>query len=215
LSSFASENTAESNAGEHPLATLAFGRAEAGEVYARLSEEPFIVAARQGLLDAIFSDPLQWQEVAVFKFKPEEVHRLDVTVERETNLKRGPDASWVRAQGSEPINQVNVQSLLNTLTKLRAVRWLGDQTPPQAFDKILTTVVFTTSADDKTSHKLVVGGPAGEGMWYARVEGRPGIFVLSNPDFNALRLPLDENSTPTATNAPAASASPATPTPKP
>ncbi len=27
-------------------------------------------------------------------------------------------------------------------------------------------------------------------MWYARVEGRPGVFVLSNPDFNALRQPL-------------------------
>ena len=151
----------------------------------------------------------------MFKFKPEDVHRLDVTVERQTILTRGPNATWVRAQGNEPINQVNVQSLLNTLTKLRAVRWLGGATPPQAFDKILTTITFTTSPNDKASHKLLVGGPAGEGMWYARVEGRPGIFVLSNPDFNALRLPLDETPTPAATAAPAAFASPTTPAPKP
>jgi hypothetical protein len=62
--------------------------------------------------------------------------------------------------------------------------------PPQAFDQTQITVTFTTSPDDKAVHTLVVGGPAGGGMWYARVEGRDGIFVLNNPDFNALRLPL-------------------------
>jgi hypothetical protein len=98
---------------------------------------------------------------------------------------------------------------------LRAVRWLGGATPPQAFDKILATVTFTTSLDDKATHKLLVGGPAGEGMWYARVEGRPGIFVLSNPDFNALRLPLEDTPTPAAAVTPAVSASPATATPTP
>jgi hypothetical protein len=95
-------------------------------------------------------------------------------------------------EGAEPINATNVQSLLNTLTKLRAVRWIGGATPPQAFDQVQVTLTFTTSPDDKTMHKLVVGGPAGEGMWYARVEGRNGVFILSNPDFNALRLPLVE-----------------------
>ena len=84
-----------------------------------------------------------------------------------------------------------MQSLVNSLTKLRAVRWIGGATPPQAFDKAQITVSFTTSPDDKASHKLIVGGPAGEGMWYGRVEGRAGIFILSNPDFNALRLPLN------------------------
>ena len=47
------------------------------------------------------------------------------------------------------INKVNVQSLLNTLTNLRAVRWLGGPTPPQAFEKPQLTVMFTTSPDDK------------------------------------------------------------------
>ena len=43
FSSFASENTAETAAGEHPFLTLSFGKIEGNEVYARVGEEPFIV----------------------------------------------------------------------------------------------------------------------------------------------------------------------------
>ena len=190
FSSFASENTAESQAGEQPFATVSFGRIDGDVVYARLGEEPFIVAVRRTLLDAIFTDPVQWQELAIFKYKPEDVHRLSVVTTGEATLVRGANNDWTRAQGTEPINATNVQSLLNTLSDLRAVRWVGGPMPPQAFDQQQIAVTFTTSPDDKTVHKLIVGGPAGEGMWYARVEGRDGIFILSNPDFNALRLPL-------------------------
>jgi hypothetical protein len=186
FSSFASENTAESPAGEHPFATISFGKFDGDHVYARVGEEPF----------TIFTDPVQWQELAIFKFKPDDVHRLTVTTDRETALVRGPNNDWTRAAGSEPINTVNVQSLLNTLTNLHAVRWVGGPVPPQAFDKPQITVTFTTSADDKAVHKLIVGGPAGEGMWYARVDGRDGVFVMNNPDFNALRLPLAADTAP-------------------
>ena len=191
FSSFASENTAETQAGEQPFATIAFGKVEGEEVFARVGEEPFIVAVRRALLDEVLANPVQWQEIAIFKFKAEEVHRLTVTAaDRDVTITRGANNEWTRAEGTGPINQTNVQSLLNTLTKLRAVRWIGGATPPQAFDQVQLMLTFTTSADDKTSHKLTVGGPAGEGMWYARVEGRNGIFILSNPDFNALRLPI-------------------------
>lgn len=206
FSSFASDNTAETSAGEQPFATLSLGRVDGDVVYARVGEEPFVVAARRTLLDDIYPDPVQWQELAAFKFKPEEVHRLDVVTNAgETTLVRGADNEWTRANGNEPINQVNLQSLLNTLTNLRAVRWVGGPTPPQAFGQQQIAVTFTTSADDKDTHKLFVGGPAGEGMWYGRVEGRDGVFILSNPDFNALRLPLAPEGTPAA---PAAAASP-------
>ena len=94
------------------------------------------------------------------------------------------------AKGTEPVNQTNVQSLLNTLTVLRAVRWTGATTPAHGFDKPQVTITFTTSPDDKSVHKLVVGASAGQGMWFARTDEREGTFVLSNPDFNALHLPL-------------------------
>ena len=81
---------------------------------------------RKSLLDNIFADPLQWQEVAIFRFKPDEVHKLTVTTDREHAFTANDKKEW---QGSEPANAVNIRSLLNTITVLRAVRWVGATTP--------------------------------------------------------------------------------------
>ncbi len=213
LSSFASENTAETVAGEHPFATIAFGKNDGDNVYARLGDEPFVVAVRRTLLDNIFTDPLQWQELAIFHFKPEEVHKFSVVTDREAALLRNANKEWMRVNGSEPINQVNVQSLLNTLTVLHAVRWTGVTTPAHAFEKPQITITFATSPDDKNTHKLVIGGPAGDGMWFARTDDREGTFVISNPDLSALRLPL--GATPAASPSLAGSVTPAPPTASP
>lgn len=199
FSSFASENTAETKAGERPFATIAFGKIDGDNVYARVGDEPFIVAVRRGLLDQILTDPLQWQELAIFKFKPEQIHQLTIVTDKELALVRGANNQWTWAKGTGEINQTNVQSLLNTLAALHAVRWLGATAPPHAFDQLQFAITFTTSPDDKESHKLVVGGAAGDGMWTARVEGREGVFVLSTPDLNAFKLPLTAPSLPSPT----------------
>ncbi|HKP05205.1 MAG TPA: DUF4340 domain-containing protein [Chthoniobacterales bacterium] len=208
FSSFSSENTPESTAGEHPFASIAFGKVEGEEVYARLGDEPFIVAVRRSLLDNIFPDPLQWQELAVFRFKPDEVHKLTVTTDREYALVRNDKKEWTWVKGSEPINSVNVQSLLNTLSVVRAVRWAGATTPAHGVDKPQVTITFTTSPDDKAVHKLVVGASAGEGMWFARSDEREGTFVMSNPEFNALKLPLVAAPSPSPTGTPTPTAAP-------
>ena len=204
FSSFASENTPESTAGEHPFATIAFGKIDGDNVFARLGEEPFIVAVRRSLLDNIFAGPLQWQELAIFRFKPDDVHRLTMTTDRELALVRNDKKEWTWVKGTEPINTVNVQSLLNSLTVLRAVRWAGATTPAHGVDKPQLTIAFTTSPDDKAVHKLFIGASAGEGMWFARTDEREGTFVISSPDLNAFKLPL------VATPSPSAAASPST-----
>jgi len=190
FSSFASENTAETKAGERPFATIAFGKVDGDNVYARLGDEPFIVAVRRGLLEQIFTDPLQWQELSIFKFKPEQIHRFSVVTDKELTLVRGANNQWSWLKGTGAIDQVNVQSLLNTLSMLHAVRWVESTAPQHAFEKPQLVITFTTPPDDKASHKLTVGGAAPDGMWFARVDEREGTFVISNPDFNALRLSL-------------------------
>jgi hypothetical protein len=190
FSSFASENTAETKAGERPFATIAFGKVDGDNVYARLGDEPFIVAVRHGLVEQIFTDPLQWQELSIFKFKPEQIHRFSVVTDKELTLVRGANNQWSWLKDTGAIDEVNVQSLLNTLSMLHAVRWVGSTAPQHAFEKPQLGITFTTSPDDKASHKLTVGGAAPDGMWFARVDEREGTFVISNPDFNALRLSL-------------------------
>ena len=190
FSSFASENTAETKAGEQPFATLAFGKEDGENVYARLTDEPFVVAVRRGLLDQIPTDALQWQELSIFKFKPDEIHRLSITTDKEVSLERGENNQWRWLKGSGEIDKTNVESLLNTLSALHARRWFGATKPQDGLEKPQLAVAFTTSPDNKASHKLIIGAPANDGTWCAHVEGREGTFAINNSDFNTLRLPL-------------------------
>ena len=208
FSSFASENTAETKAGEQPFAAIAFGKGEGDNVYARLTDEPFVVAVRRGLLDQISPDPLQWQELAIFKFKPEQIHRLSVTTDRELSLERDQTNQWHWLKGSDQINQANLQSLLNTLSNLRAVRWLGATTQQHGFEKPKLVLAFTTSPDNKVSHKLTIGAQNNDGTWCARVDGREGAFEISNPDLNILKLPLAAQATATPSPSPSGTTSP-------
>jgi Domain of unknown function (DUF4340) len=190
FSSFASENTAETKAGEQPFAALAFGKEDGDNVYARLTDEPFVVAVRRGLLDQISADPLQWQELSIFKFKPDEIHRLSITTDKELSLERGENNQWHWLKGSGEIDGTNVQSLLSRLSSLHALRWLGATKPQDGFEKPQLTFALATSSDNKVSHKLIIGAPASDGTWCAHVDGREGTFVISNSDLNSLRLPL-------------------------
>ena len=207
FSSFASENTAETKAGEEPFATVAFGKVDGDNIYARLADEPFVVAVRRGLLDRVSTDPLQWQELSIFKFKPEQIHRLSVMTDKELSLERTGNNQWRWLKGSGDINQTNVQSLLNTLSSLHAVRWLG-ATPQHGFEKLQLVLTFTTSPDDRASHKVTIGAGSGDGMWCARVDEREGAFVISNPNLNALKLPLVSQATPSPSPSPSAITSP-------
>ena len=202
FSSFASENTAETKAGEEPFATLSFGKEDGDNVYARLTDEPFVVTARRGLLDQIPADPLQWEELSIFKLKPDQIHHLSLTTDKELSLERGDNNQWHWLKGTGQIDENNVQSLLNTLSSLHAARWLGATKPQDGLEKPQLTLAFTTSSDDKTSHRLIIGAPANDGTWYAHVDGREGTFAISNSDLNSLRLPLVAQPSPTPSPVP-------------
>src|SRR5213596_1090331 len=208
FSSFASENTAETKAGEQSFAGIAFGKGEGDNVYARLTDEPFVVAVRRGLPDQISADPLQWQELSILKLKPEQIHRLSVTAEKELSLERDKNNQWHWLKGSGEINQANVQSLLNTLPGLHAVRWLRGTTPQHGFDKPQLVLAFTTSPDNKASHKLTIGAQNSDGRWCARVDGREGTFEISNLNLNSLKLPLTSEATAPPGGSPPTAASP-------
>jgi hypothetical protein len=190
FSSYASENTAETTAGENPITTVIFGKTDGDDVYARLGEEPFIVAVHRTLLESIPTDSVQWQDLAIFHIKADEVSKLTITPDYESTLTREAGKEWTWVKGNEPINQTKVQSILNSLTGLRAVRWAGTTTPAHGLDKPQLTITFATASDEKKLHKLVVGNAADGGMWYAHTDDHEGTFVISGPDFDVLRSSL-------------------------
>ena len=209
FSSFASENTAETKAGEQPFATIAFGKEDGENVFARLTDEPFVVAVRRGLLDQISPDPLRWQELSIFKFKPEQIHRISITTDKELSLERDQNNQWHWLKGTGTINQANMEPLLNALSNLYAVRWLAATTPQHGFDKPQLTVAFTTSPDNKTAHKLTVGAQNNDGTVCGRMDGRDGTFAISNSELNKLKLPLEQQATASPSPTTGVTASPA------
>lgn len=193
FSSYASENTAETNAGELPLLTLAFGKTDGDVVYARLEDESFIVSVNKAILSEISVNPVEWRALSVFGFNPSEITNLDVTHFTD-GIPRPPVAlvhkggQWIADEGSVPgtLNPVNIQSLANTLAPLKAMEWTGQSGPLVASE----TLEFTTA--DGKAHKVILDAPAADGTCLGRVEGDPGVFRLAAPDVSALRLPLVE-----------------------
>jgi hypothetical protein len=195
FSSYASENTAETNAGEAPILTLALGKTEGDIVYAREEDEPFVVAVNKSLLDEISLDAFLWRSLAVFGFKPGEIVGLDVTTYTE-GVPRPPvslvvkDGQWAADTGSVPgtLNAINIQSLVNTLASLKAMRWVER---PSEVPAISETLEFKTQAGQ--THKLMLGAPDPDQSCLAWLDGDANAaFRLSAPDASALRLVLVE-----------------------
>jgi hypothetical protein len=86
------------------------------------------------------------------------------------------------------------------------VKWMGSTTAAHALDKPQLVITFTTSPDDKATHKLIVGAAAPDGGAFAKVDEREGTFVINSPDLNALKLPLAATESPTPGPSPSASA---------
>jgi hypothetical protein len=192
LSSYASENTAETKAGEKAIATILFGKVEDGKVYARLEDEPFIVAVPELFLETLMTDPLQWQPLEVYNHKAENIATVEVTKTGQAAivLERDKDKQWKLAKGDGVVNQINAQSLVNTLSSLRAVRWVGAAKAEHGLDKPGLTVAFKTA--DGGHGKLTVGAVTPDSAPVASVEGKGGVFELSGPDLSAFELPMLE-----------------------
>lgn len=213
FSSYASENTAETKAGEEPLETLLFGKVEGDNVYAKLDDEPFIVSVPKTILDGIYTDPLRWQNLAIFALKPDDIAGLDVTKEGQATLSLVKEkGQWKPAKGDIPLNTVNVESMANTLATLRAVRWIGTPKPEQGLQAPAVTIAFTTA--DKQSRTVKIGAAAGD-YWSATATGSDAAFLISKPDHDALAADILPTATPSTPPPAAASPTPAAPPAKP
>jgi hypothetical protein len=210
LSSYSSENTPETKAGERQIVTIIFGKTEGVSVYAKLDDEPFIVSVPTQTVTSIPTDPLQWQDETIYTLKPEEITSLEVTKGDQPtfSIEREKD-KWKLAKGDGTLNQVAVQSLVNTLATLRAVRWIGAANPEDGFEKPAVIVIFKTSGN--IGGKLTLGALVDDG-WRAAAEGLTGTFAVSKPDAEALMLALIEKP---AAPAPASPTAPPTPAPTP
>lgn len=205
FSAYASENTAESKAGENPIVTVAFGRVDGNVVYARLENEPYVVSVPKSVLDEISVDPATWRDLSILKLKPEEITSIEQVRDGQTvAIERSGTNAWKITKGSGTLNQTNAQSIQNLFATLHAVRWTGSSTNGLGFDKPSLVISVTTAG--KPPVKLTVGSTTPDNMWNAEIDGTNGAFIISKPDYETLHGDLLEVPKPAATPSPSASA---------
>jgi hypothetical protein len=219
LSSYASENTPETKAGDKPIVSVHFGKVEGDSGYAKLDDEPFIVAAPKTLIEQIPTDAVQLQPVTIYSYKPEEITTLSVAREGQpaVAVEKQADGKWKLAKGDGDVNHDNANSIVNTLAKVSAVRWIGPTVPEHGLENPVITVTFTaTQGDKKSNGKLTIGAMTGDSLSYAAAEGLTGTFAIGKPDrdtFDGLLIDKPD-AAPTTSTAPAAGVpQPAAPAP--
>ena len=101
------------------------------------------------------------------------------------------------AKGDGTVSQGAAESLVNTLANLRAARWVG-ATNVAAHGLEKPNVVISFTLADRKTGKVTVGSNTPEELWHTTLDGKPGTFLLSKPDFDALNASLIETPKPAA-----------------
>lgn len=197
LSSYSTEGTPESTPGDKPIAKIIFGKPAGDIVYAKLDDEPFIVAVSYLLTDSIWTDPLQWQDLKIYDLNKNDIVALEITKADQPaiTLTLDKEKGWKLVKGDGVVNQVGVQSLVNTLASLRAVRWAGaTRAAEQGLEKPSIVVTFTMA--DKKTGKLSIGSANRDLLRHGTAEGKTGTFLLSKPDVSAFEAVIIESQKP-------------------
>ena len=192
FSSYASENTAESNAGEAPLCTLLLGKSDNGATYARLAEEPFVFSIGDAALAGWPVNREQFQSLDLIQVQRTDL--AEVTLQRPgeplIRLTRDATGQWQRDGLAGPAaDAARIQAFLNALVTLRAQRWLAPSAVPENQMPMLTITLRLRgpAAGEHDSITLQLGSPAtAGGAHYGTISNLSGTFLLGSREFAEL-----------------------------
>jgi hypothetical protein len=185
FSSHASENTAEENAGETRLATLAIGRAENETYYARVEEEPYIVALAKRIVDQLPTNDVSFRSHEILNLPRSDLASVEITRKEATVLlTRNAKGQWVVQGGNGGQNDLAIQTFLNTLSGLQAVTWVSEKSLPA--ELTAETIVIHRKGEPQEI-VLQIGEKAPEGDEYATISTQPGTFLIRSLDFQNLQ----------------------------
>jgi Domain of unknown function (DUF4340) len=184
FSSYSSENTAEENAGETRIATLAIGRLEGDNYYARVEEEPYIVALPRRIVVELPTNDFSFRSHEILNLPRSDLASVEITKDGTTVvLTRNEKGQWIVQGQNGSQNDLAIQTFLNTLSGLQATAWVSEKSlaPEPAIEKI---VIHRKS--DQKQIVLQIGEKAAEGDEYATISTLPGTFLIRALDFQNL-----------------------------
>ena len=193
FSSFASENTAESNAGEVVLSTLEFGKSGNGVTYGRVKEEPYIFSIADQVFDSLPKTKFNFRSLDVVNLKREDLVSVHVEKagEQPLDLVRGPKGSWELKDLAERQNDSQIQVFLTALTGLRAAFWSGQPSHGTDFNQPVLAVKIVYKAGDQNGETEIKFAKAPAGNQHPGIcSDQEGVFFLDDEQFGQLNSVL-------------------------
>jgi hypothetical protein len=191
FSSYSSENTAEADAGETRLATLAIGDRDNEDYYARVEEESYIVAIPKRLVEQLPTSSRAFRSHEILSLQRSELLSVEIkTKEKTTMLTRNGKGQWVVQGLTGKQNDLAVQTFLNTVTSLRALAWVSADDSPTVDPGDETVVLHPKNQNPAKEITLRIGSLDKQGNRYATISTQPGTFLLSSADFQRLQAAL-------------------------
>jgi hypothetical protein len=187
FSSYASDNTAESGAGEEPIVTLAIGKLDKNAFYGRIEEEPYVFSISEKTVDALPTHDFNFRSLDILTLQRSDLVSIEVeNSQGKTELIRDDRARWlVKVKTAQ--DEAALQTLLNTITKIRAVAWVGPTQPEYGLDHPIETIQIGTKTGQFV---LQVGNTNERGDRYATLSGRPGVFLIGANDYRQISARL-------------------------
>jgi hypothetical protein len=195
FSAYSTENTAEANAGETVLATLAFGNSENGATYARLEEEPYIFSISDQLVAALPTTEFSFRTLEVLDLRRDQLTSLLIERrgEEPVDLARNMEGKWILEGRENHQNDAQVQLFLNTLTGLRAAAWVGNAKPEYGLDQPALVIKVRYQSRGQNREVDVKFGTANAGnQHYGLTTEAAGVFLLDDPQFKRLNASLKQ-----------------------
>ncbi|MBV9734217.1 MAG: DUF4340 domain-containing protein, partial [Verrucomicrobia bacterium] len=184
FSSYSSENTAEENAGETRIATLAIGRLEGDNYYARVEEEPYIVALPRRIVEQLPTNDFSFRSHEILNLPRSDLASVEITKDGTTVvLTRNEKGQWVVQGQNGSQNDLAIQTFLNTLSGLQSASWVSEKS--LASEPAVEKIVIHRKSDQKQI-VLQIGEKAAEGDEYATISTLPGTFLIRALDFQNL-----------------------------
>ncbi len=193
FSSFSSENTAESNAGEVVLSSVEFGTSANGVTYARLEEEPYIFSIADQVFDNLPKSKFSFRSLDIFDLKRDELISLKIEKagEEPLDLVRGAKGKWVLKGQETRQNDGQIQLFLTALTGLRAAAWAEDSDPDFGFGQpSLAIKISYQTGEQKREAEIKFGKSNSGNQHYGMCTEEEGIFLVDDEQFNQLKTSL-------------------------
>ena len=193
FSSYSSENTAEANAGETVLATLAFGNSEGGLTYARLEQEPYVFSVADKFVSDLPTSEISFRTLDILELRRDELEsvRVEKPGQGAIDLIRGDKGKWVIKDKVTQQDEGTVQTFLNTLASLRATAWVENSKWEPSVEKPLLMVRIRYRSGEKFREvELKISDRNPENQHYGTSTEQTGTFLIDNEQFKRLDASL-------------------------